>query len=273
MTTVKLAAAVVSVALALAGCDSQPDPPAPVVVRAHNCPTTHPTPLVLYPETQEEASIVSTLIACTNGDGSSTYFENLHESAVWTIDRPTDVRWTVLDSDLKLDVFHEVIQANRLDGMTLEPGRYATIDRPPAEVHLSLNPSAQAAWQTLSLLADTAQDKIKGAAQDGLKRLLRKGSPSRNATVDCLFEGFSMGQQVVKAGESRSPEDVLESGLGIFDNAKTCAKSINQAARSEGVITIEDIARETKSSAWRTTTRTMLNTLKIAKGIRIPTRL
>ena len=274
MRTVRRAATTLVAVLAVAGCDSGPDPePArqttkvsptltTVAVPASSCPPSHPVPLVLYPETPEEADIVDKLIGCTNNSvGTSTYFENHADSAVWTLDRPA----TSMSLAPMAQVFRDAMPAE-LKRRTLEPGQSVIISGTPTLIHLSLNPQVQAAWQALSALVDTARNKARAAVEDRLKRLLSDNSKSRKATVTCVFEGFKVGEQLAGPGESRLPEDLIETGLDIFDSVKGCGKAIKEAG-SEGVLVADDVGRELKSSTWRSATNTMLKLVKVARGV------
>jgi hypothetical protein len=207
----------------------------------------------------DEASIAGNLIGCTNRTGTSTYFDNRDDSAVWTMDHAA----SSISLGLKVQAFREAMP-QALQRRTLEPGQSATINAASTSIRLTLDPQVQSAWQALTAFADTVAD----AAETRLERLLSLGSKSRKATIDCVSEGFRIGQEIAKAGDSRAPEDLIESGLGIFDSAKACGKSI-KAARAEGVVTAEELGRELKSSSWRSSTNTIVKITKLARGVHI----
>lgn len=158
-----------------------------------------------------------------------------------------------------VQVFHETMNRFGLTGITLEPGQDATVSTAPGQLHLSLNPWVQAGWQGLTLLTDTVRDK----AEDELKRLLSNGSKSRRAALDCAFAAFKIGDTL--SSDPRSPEEIIESGL--VGDAKSCVDSIDKA-RSEGVVTVDQVKAKAKGSVWRTATRTMLNLAKKALRVR-----
>lgn len=274
MRTVRRAAATLVAVLAVAGCDGGPDPEpvrqttkvsptlTTVAVPASKCPPSYPVPLVLYPETPEEARIVDKLIGCTNNSvGTSTYFENGADAAVWTLDRPA----TSMSLTPIAQVFRDALPAG-LKRRTLEPGQWVIISAAPTLIHLSLNMQVQAAWQALSAFVDTVRDKARAAVEDRLKRLLSDNSKSRKATVACVSEGFNAGERIASAGESRSPEDLIETGLDIFDSVRGCGKAIKEAG-IDGLLVADDLGRELKSSTWRSATDAMLQTVKIARGV------
>ena len=272
MSTLTCAGVALVIAIALSGCDTdKPDrssPPStsvaptltPVQVAATSCPATHPVPLTLQPETPDEARIAHNLIGCTNNQvGTSTYYENRDDSAVWILDQPA----VSISLDLKIQVFRDALPES-LKRRTLEPGQHATVNLAPAKLRLSLDPQVQSAWQTLTAMTDTLYD----AAGTRLKRLYTAGSKSRKAAVDCVSEGFKIGQTIAKSDSSQPPEDLIESGLDVLDSLKTCGKSL-KAARFEGVVTPEDLSRSLKTPTWRTSTNTILKITKLARGLHI----
>lgn len=272
MSTLTCAGVSLVIAIALSGCDDSSQGSAtpsstttsptlaPVAVPAASCPASHRYPLTLQPETPDEARIAGHFIACTNGQaGTSTYYENRDATAVWTLDQPA----ISISLDLKVQVFRDALP-DTLKRRTLEPGQNATINLAPNKIRLSLDPQVQSAWQTLTALADTVYD----AAGTRLKRMLAAGSKSRRAAIDCVSEGFNIGQTIAETSDSSAPETLIESGLDVLDSAKTCGKSL-KAARIEGVVTPEELSRSLKSSTWRTSTNTILKVVKLARGLHI----
>lgn len=117
-------------------------------------------------ETGQESEVLPSLTGCTNVDLTKTYLHNAHESMVWLIDRPL-LTWTVDHPDPTIQIFRDGIARARQPGLTLEPGQGVTLDAAPSDVHLTLDPAVQSAWQLRKLSARRGEGQGRRLGEEG----------------------------------------------------------------------------------------------------------
>jgi hypothetical protein len=220
---------------------------------ASGCTADYPARLRLVPENQQEAAILDTLVGCTSRTNTGAYFKNTHDSAVWVIDRPA-LTWEKTSSALDVALFRGEMKLRGLAGLTLEPGQAVSIRSvDPTTVHLRIDARGQGSWQVLELARDTVQNKLTGAGEDALVKLLGNGSPSRTAVLTCMKQAYDVGNQVAGANVSNRLER-FENLLGLAQNVTGCGKAVSAAQLEEArpTLTLDEMARMTRSSArWK----------------------
>jgi hypothetical protein len=266
------------------GGSERPDLPTPTVVATSAPP---PSTVVHVPSPEKcispystpariEASLdvafkVQSLTLCVTPDGSGTRLVNESSSLVWTIDRPSNLRWTTTRADLPLRV--ELFRASLgtdTAGLPLEPGQAVTLKVPPGDIHLFTEPGSQAAWESVSELVDEATSVGAGLAIDRLSR----NSPERAAVLTCGFAAYQVGSGFKDAASD--PALQLNAGLGFAAGATEsgveCASEVRKAqqarvARAEKpVLRVEPIRVRLNSPAVVSKTNQSLKQALIRGG-------
>jgi hypothetical protein len=255
----------------LTGCAARPTPTltqtlAPVTTKAAFCPGAYPHPLSIQPTSADQVPLLSTLVVCTGqptGDrphGRGIFLRNGHDNAVWVVNQPgapTDPR-VMAPRTQQVNTFLSFVQNQRpVTGLVL-PAR-ASFEDPavePFDVHLTLNASAQAAWQVLNLaVTSVAEGLTTGAAnrvQMAAHRVLGSSAPGRPAVLTCMAEGFDAGPAIVRA-DAGSRVATLEATLDLTNDNSACGAAINQAQATlpvAGLAGIDQLATARTTEAW-----------------------
>jgi hypothetical protein len=273
--TLRLIAVATVVGFALGACSagtapSPPPPPQPtlrpVATDRALCPAAYPNPLSVQPESADEAMVQSTLVICTGRPtddrpyGKGIFLRNASDAAVWVIEQPDSLLGlgVMAPRTLQVKTLQNFLQTQRpIRGVTLPPRasfEESTVD--PRTVRLSLNGSAQAAWQVLNLaVASVAKQVHPNAAnrnEMAAHRLLASTAPSKEALFICMGQAFDAGNDVAGVANGKHVER-LEAALDLGSATSDCGAAINRAQQTSPLagFTGEDLlAAAGTSRSW-----------------------
>jgi hypothetical protein len=206
---------------------------------------------------------VPDLTVCTNWWHSITTITNTSDGVVWHVNQPWVPYWTLSqDSGSPLNgaalLFRAWINtAISSPHLTIEPGTTATLYAAPDTIQLGHNAGEQAAWQTMSLMADSIADKGQEAFIGILKDT---ASPTGKAVIECANDAYSIGQSLYGEGQSQDIQSQLSAGLGIYQGSANCRHAIYDAQhaaeshRGNPLVTLESIQKEARfNEEWKAT--------------------
>jgi hypothetical protein len=193
--------------------------------------------------------IIPDLTVCANTSYTSTSITNTSEDVIWHVYQPYIHYWT-LSQDIEQGnpatlLFRLWVKQIPNAYLTIEPGVDAILNVPPSTIRLGHNAGEEAAWQVMSLMADSVSDK----AHDAFVSLLEDDeSPTAKAVIECANTAYSIGQTAYNADQGQ----VISSQLsGMFQSGAQCSQAVDDARDSdtahaeEPVMNLHDIEHET----------------------------
>jgi hypothetical protein len=259
--TLRLFAAATVAGLALAACSAGTAPPPvavepgptlsklpPVTTDRALCPAAYPNPLAVQPESADEAMVQATLVICTGRPtddrpyGKGIFLRNVSDAAVWLIDQPDMLLGLPVMAPYTLQVktLQSFLQKRRpLRGVTLPPRasfEESTVDH--RTVRLSVDSSAQAAWQVLNLAVSSVAEQVRPNAANRIEmaahRLLGSTAPGREAVLTCMAVAYDAGPDIASARNGwHVPQ--LDASLDLRNPASECAAAIGRAQQVSAV--------------------------------------
>jgi hypothetical protein len=168
------------------------------------------------------------LTVCTNASYTSTSITNTSEDVIWHVYQPQFTYWTqsqdIAQGNVATLLFRLwVTEAIHNPYLTIEPGVDAILHVSPGSIRLGHNAGEEAAWQVMSLMAESVSDK----AHDSFVDLLEDGeSPTAKAVIECANTAYNIGQDIYGSDQSQDIESQLS---GMFQSGSQCADAINDA--------------------------------------------
>jgi hypothetical protein len=220
----------------------------PVRTSGSLCPAAYPNPLSVQPESVDEATVQATLVVCTgpvtddSPYGTGIFVRNASDAAVWVIDEPESVlgRPVMAPRTLQVKAMLSFLQTHReVRGVTLPPRasfEESTVD--PRTIRLSLDSSAQAAWQVLNLAVASVAEQVQTNAANRVEmaahRLLNSTAPSRGAVFTCMAQAFDAGRAVANARNGMHVQR-LETALDLGSSGSICGAAISSAQQTSSL--------------------------------------
>jgi hypothetical protein len=206
--------------------------------------------------------LVPDLTVCTSWWHSVTTITNTSDSVVWHVNQPWDPYWRVSQDSARplngaVPLFRAWLSVIRSPHQPIEPGVTVTLYASPGEIQLGHNAGEQAAWQAMSLMADSIADKGRETLIGILKDT---ASPVGKAVIECANDAYSIGQSLYGEDQPQDIQSRLSTGLGISQSGANCGQAIYDAqhvAESHGenpLMTLEGIQKEAHfNKEWNAT--------------------
>jgi hypothetical protein len=173
------------------------------------------------------------LVACT--DYFSTSINNISTDVIWHVYQPKLKYWTIrqdvsiVPQEVSVESITTVLYRLWITGaikdpyLTIEPGTDAVIPDPPGDIKLGHGAGEEAAWQAMSLMADSISDKTHDAIVDLLED---DQSPTAKAIIECANTAYTLGQGAYDASQS---QDIASQLSGMFESGSQCAEAVTAA--------------------------------------------
>jgi hypothetical protein len=276
---VALAAAVAGIILlgAVGGSSADAATSRPGSVRAvayNGCSPDYPYPVTFV----SNGVPVPDLTVCTNWWHSVTTITNTSDGVIWHVNQPWVPYWALSeDSGNPLNgavlLFRAWINGIRSPHRPIEPGVTATIYASPDTIQLGHNAGEQAAWQVMSLIADSM---AKQGRETLIGILKDTASPTGKAVIECAKDAYSIGQSLHGENQAQDIQSQLSNGLSIYQGTSNCGRAVydaQHAAESHGenpLVTLENLQKEARVNVeWKATDALVGDAMKFIEFLRL----